>query len=66
MNNIKFEENLFSMSEWSDVLSKFSAKMRVTTENKATSNIPEVRQKLTCWVCYAWLTIYIKSVIKIV
>ena len=33
------------MSEWSGFFSKFGAKMRVTVENKATSNIHEVRKK---------------------
>ena len=32
------------MSEWWGFLSKFGAKMRITIENKATSNIPDVRK----------------------
>ena len=58
------QQNLFCMSEWSSFLSDFGAKMRVTIEKKANSNIPEVRKKLTCWLCLAWLTIQINFMYK--
>ena len=45
MNSIKFQEKLFSMSDWSSLLSKFGAKTTVTKENKATSNIRQVIKK---------------------
>ena len=55
MSSIKFQENLFAMSEWSGFLSKFGARMRVKMEKKATANISEVRKQTDFFSAFGWV-----------
>ena len=59
-NSIKFQDSLFCIYELSDFRSKFVAKMWITMENNATTNLSEIEKN---WPC---LAIYIKIMKKVI